>query len=116
MVNYDSERGVSVTTIKGTTSSSSPGHPSMGSSSDSKDYDMVGNVVNGGGGNGGNSADQSTKSRLIINEANPQDSGNYTCKPSNAVPASIQVFVSKNRGKYFFNVFVILICLMNNYT
>merc|ERR1712018_305423 len=97
MVNYDSERGVSVTTIKGTTSSSSPGHPSMGSSSDSKDYDMVGNVVNGGGGKGGNSADQSTKSRLIITEANPQDSGNYTCKPSNAVPASIQVFVSKNR-------------------
>ena len=44
MVNYDSERGVSVTTIKGTTSSSSPGHPNMGSSSDSKDYDMAGNV------------------------------------------------------------------------
>ena len=99
MVNYDSERGVSVTTIKGTSSSSSSGHPNMGSSSDSKDYDIVGTAVNGGGGGGSNLADQSTKSRLIITEANPQDSGNYTCKPSNAVPASIQVFVSKNRGK-----------------
>ena len=97
MVNYDSERGVSVTTIKGTSSSSSSGHPHLGSSSDSQDYDMVGTVANGGGGS--SLADKSTKSRLIITEANPQDSGNYTCKPSNAVPASIQVFVSKNRGK-----------------
>ena len=97
MVNYDLERGVSVTTIKG--ASSSLGHPNMGSSSDSQDYDIVGNVVNGGGGGGSNVVDQSTKSRLIITEANPQDSGNYTCKPSNAIPASIQVFVSKNRGK-----------------
>ena len=100
MVNYDLERGVSVTTIKG--SSSLPSHPILGSSTDSKDYDIVSNVVNGGvgGKSGSKSTDQSTKSRLIITEANPQDSGNYTCKPSNAVPASIQVFVSKNRGKY----------------
>ena len=97
MVNYDSGRGVSVTTIKGTSSSSSTGHHGMGSSSDSKDY---GNIVNEGGGVRVGSADKSTKSRLIITEANPKDSGNYTCKPSNAVPASIQVFVSKNRGKY----------------
>ena len=100
MVNYDLERGVSVTTIKG--SSSLPSHPILGSSTDSKDYDIGGNIVNGVGVKGGSkSTDQSTKSRLIITEANPQDSGNYTCKPSNAVPASIQVFVSKNRGEYF---------------
>ena len=99
MVNYDLERGVSVTTIKGSTTL--PSHPILGSSADSKDYDIVGNVVSSVVGQGGSkSADQSTKSRLIITEANPQDSGNYTCKPSNAVPASIQVFVSKNRGKY----------------
>ena len=97
MVNYDLERGVSVTTIKG--SSSVPSHPILGSSTDSKDYDIGGNILGSVGGKGGSkSADQSTKSRLIITEANPQDSGNYTCKPSNAVPASIQVFVSKNRG------------------
>ena len=108
MVNYDSERGVSVTTIKGTSSSSSSsGHPNMGSSSsDSQDYDIVGTVVNGGGGGKSSLADQSTKSRLIITEANPQDSGNYTCKPSNAVPASIQVFVSKNRGKNYSSNFL----------
>merc|ERR1712018_864905 len=38
-----------------------------------------------------------TKSQFIIAEATPADSGNYTCKPSNAVPASIQVFVSNTR-------------------
>ena len=93
MVNYDYERGVSVTTVKGASSVPSAGNPS---SSDSSDYGMAGNAVHSG--RGVSSVDQSTKSRLIITEANPQDSGNYTCKPSNAVPASIQVFVSKNRG------------------
>ena len=34
-----------------------------------------------------------------LKEATPADSGNYTCKPSNAMPASIQVFVSKGRGE-----------------
>jgi len=38
-----------------------------------------------------------TQSRFNIKEATPADSGNYTCKPSNAMPASIQVFVSKGR-------------------
>ena len=40
-----------------------------------------------------------TQSRFNIKEATPADSGNYTCKPSNAMPASIQVFVSKGRGR-----------------
>ena len=97
MVNYDFDRGVSVSTIRGT--SSSAGHPDMGSSSDSPEYGVVGSTGAGGGVGASSLTDQSTKSRLIINEANPGDSGNYTCKPSNAVPASIQVFVSKNRGK-----------------
>ena len=102
MVNYDFDRGVSVSTVRGKSSSSAGSHPNMGSSSDSPEYDVIGSTGIGGGGAGGASssiADQSTKSRLIINEANPGDSGNYTCKPSNAVAASIQVFVSKNRGK-----------------
>ena len=104
MVNYDYERGVSVTTVKGASSLPSSGNPSMGSSSDSSDYGMAGNAVNSG--RRVSSVDQSTKSRLIITEANPQDSGNYTCKPSNAVPASIQVFVSKNRGNQLRNIFL----------
>ena len=41
-----------------------------------------------------------TQSRFNIREATPRDSGNYTCKPSNTMPASIQVFVSKGRGMY----------------
>ena len=41
-----------------------------------------------------------TKSTLTIQNATPNDAGNYTCKPSNAVEASIQVFVSE--GKKFF--------------
>jgi len=70
MVNYDVERGISVFT----------------SSGGGEDDDA-------GGGGGGK-----TKSQFIVAEATPSDSGNYTCKPSNAVPASIQVFVSNTRG------------------
>ena len=38
------------------------------------------------------------RSILTITNADPEDAGNYTCKPSNAIAASIQVFVSE--GKY----------------
>lgn len=50
-------------------------------------------------GGGGIEGGEKTKSQFMISEATPADSGNYTCKPSNAVPASIQVFVSNTRGK-----------------
>jgi hypothetical protein len=39
------------------------------------------------------------KSTLTISNAGSADAGNYTCKPSNALPASVQVFVSE--GKHF---------------
>ncbi len=39
------------------------------------------------------------KSTLTISNAGSSDAGNYTCKPSNALPASVQVFVSE--GKTF---------------
>ena len=38
-----------------------------------------------------------TKSALTISEAQPEDAGNYTCKPSNAIASSIQVFVSEGK-------------------
>ena len=39
-----------------------------------------------------------TKSTLTIRNATPKDAGNYTCKPSNAIQASIQVFVSEGNN------------------
>ena len=54
MINFDSERGISVTTTPG----------------------------------------RRTHSQLSIAKAEVADSGNYTCAPSNSLPASIQVFVS----------------------
>ena len=45
------------------------------------------------------SAKGMTRSILTIKEAQPEDAGNYTCKPSNAIAASIQVFVSE--GRYY---------------
>jgi len=53
MINYDTARGVTVTTMQG----------------------------------------KKTSSRLNIQNAQPRHSGNYTCKPSSSIPASIQLFV-----------------------
>ena len=74
MVNYDVERGITVFT-------------SSGGGSPDPDEALMPHQSGG-----------KTKSQFVIAEATPADSGNYTCKPSNAVPASIQVFVSNTRG------------------
>ena len=66
MVNYDTEKGVSVLTRT---------QPGSGK----------------------------TQSRLTVRSAGAGDSGNYTCKPSKIAPATIQVFVSQERGEVFFN-------------
>jgi len=58
MINFDSERGIAVTTTPG----------------------------------------RRTHSQLSIQKAEVSDSGNYTCAPSNSLPASIQVFVSGMSG------------------
>ena len=57
-------------------------------------------VFTSSGGSGEEEGSGKTKSQFIIAEATPTDSGNYTCKPSNAVAASIQVFVSNTRGMF----------------
>ncbi len=64
MVNYDTEKGVSVLTRT---------QPGSGK----------------------------TQSRLTVRSAGAGDSGNYTCKPSKIAPATIQVFVSQERGEVF---------------
>ena len=38
-----------------------------------------------------------SRSTLTIKNAQPLNAGNYTCKPSNAIAASIQVFVSEGK-------------------
>ena len=83
MVNYDVERGIEVFTSSG-------GSKKAGGATAGDTQGTGANEVGGGG---------KTKSQFIIAEATPSDSGNYTCKPSNAVQASIQVFVSNTRGK-----------------
>ena len=65
MINFDSERGISVTTTPG----------------------------------------RRTHSQLSIAKAEVADSGNYTCAPSNSLPASIQVFVSGTNQTTFFTYF-----------
>ena len=60
MINFDSERGIAVTTTPG----------------------------------------RRTHSQLSISRAEVSDSGNYTCAPSNSLPASIQVYVSGERSKF----------------
>ncbi len=44
---------------------------------------------------GGGSRRQEIRSTLTVRNAVPEHSGNYSCVPSNAEPASIQVFVSE---------------------
>ena len=68
MINYDSERGISVTTTPG----------------------------------------RRTHSQLSIKKADVSDSGNYTCAPSSALPASIHVFVS-GRIRYFEDAIVFFV-------
>ena len=41
---------------------------------------------------------EKTFSRLTITDASRHDSGNYSCKPSNAEPASVHVFVSQGES------------------
>ena len=69
MINYDSERGISVTTTPG----------------------------------------RRTHSQLSIKKADVSDSGNYTCAPSSALPASIHVFVSGNWDNININLFNLII-------
>lgn len=39
-----------------------------------------------------------THSRLVINNATPKDSGNYTCRSSNAEPDTTYVYVSHGKN------------------
>lgn len=41
----------------------------------------------------------SRRSRLVVSRARPADSGNYTCAPANARPASVNVYVLN--GEYW---------------
>ena len=38
---------------------------------------------------------QTTESKLTFSNASKRDEGNYTCSPSNSVPATVQLYVTK---------------------
>ena len=44
------------------------------------------------------------RSTLTISGAGASDAGNYTCKPSNALPASVHVFVSEGNNNFSRNL------------
>lgn len=49
----------------------------------------------------------SRTSRLVVTRAKPADSGNYTCAPANADPASVNVYIISGKdtiGNVFGNV------------
>ena len=58
------------------------------------------------------------KSTLTISGSGSSDAGNYTCKPSNALPASVQVFVSEGpiNKTEFLKIKLINLFLSNNKT
>lgn len=53
----------------------------------------------------GTAADRSVTSQLTIRHVTDMDSGNYTCAPSNAEPASTMVYVSEGKLNEFFIIF-----------
>ena len=46
---------------------------------------------------------QTTESKLSFSNAGARDEGNYTCSPSNSVPATVQLYVTKRSmsSQYF---------------
>ena len=54
---------------------------------------------------GTTAADRSVTSQLTIRHVTDMDSGNYTCAPSNAEPASTMVYVSEGKTKWIFHHF-----------
>ena len=46
-------------------------------------------------------APQTTESKLTFANASKRDEGNYTCSPSNSVPATVQLYVTK-KSKHIF--------------
>ena len=45
---------------------------------------------------------QTTESKLTFSNASKRDEGNYTCSPSNSVPATVQLYVTKRSEHSFF--------------
>ena len=45
--------------------------------------------------------ESSTTSRLLVTQARLTDSGNYTCIPSNANPASVMVHVLNGKSRFY---------------
>lgn len=50
---------------------------------------------------------EQTESKLLVTEATPANSGNYTCRASNTEPDSVYVFVSTGEFYFLFKLFAV---------
>ena len=56
---------------------------------------------------------QATESKLTFSNASKRDEGNYTCSPSNSVPATVQLYVTRRSKLVLLFIFIDSYCFFN---
>ena len=55
---------------------------------------------------------QATESKLTFSNASKRDEGNYTCSPSNSVPATVQLYVTRKSKFVLLFIFIDIYLLL----